>query len=137
MEIILVYIVLIVIFAGLPGILDICLAYRSQNRTRNILIEKAALDKLELDELRELIKESGKPPPGIPGLSRATMALTVIVILGIAVFHILVKGAGAPGGDDSQIVNNILSMLAGLLAAITGFYFGGKTSDKKAEDEKK
>ena len=134
MEIILVYIVLIVIFAGLPVILDILLAYRSQNRTRNILIEKAALDKLELAELREFIKESGKPPPGIPGLARATMALTVIVILGIAVFHILVKGAP---GDNSQIVNNILSMLAGLLAAITGFYFGGKTSEKKAEEEKK
>ena len=134
MEIILVYIVLIVIFAGLPGILDICLAYRSQNRTRNILIEKAALDKLELAELREFIKESGKPPPGIPGLARATMALTVIVILGIAVFHILVKGAP---GDNSQIISNILSMLAGLLAAITGFYFGGKTSEKKAEEEKK
>ena len=134
MEIILVYIVLIVIFAGLPVILDILLAYRSQNRTRNILIEKASLDKLDLNELREFIKESGKPPPGIPGLARATMALTVIVILGIAVFHILVKGTG---GDNSQIVNNILSMLAGLLAAITGFYFGGKTSEKKAEDEKK
>jgi hypothetical protein len=62
------------------------------------------------------------------------MALTVILILGVAVFHILVKGAP---GDDSQIINNILSMLAGLLAAITGFYFGGRAVEKKEEEEKK
>ena len=78
--------------------------------------------------MREFVKETGKPPPGIPGLARATMALTVIVILGISIVHILVKGGS---GIDSQIINNILSMLAGLLAAITGFYFGGKTSEKK------
>jgi len=134
MDTIIIYIILLFIFAALPIILDILLAYRSQNRTRNLLIEKASLDKLEMDELREIIKESGKAPPGIPGLARATMALTVIIILGIAVFHILVKGAV---GDNSQIISNILSMLAGLLAAITGFYFGGKTPEKKTEEEKK
>lgn len=134
MDTILVYIILLFIFAGFPIILDIFLAYRSQSRTRNLLIEKASLDNLEIDELRELIKESGKAPPGIPGLARATMALTVIIILGIAVFHVLVKGAA---GDNSQIISNILSMLAGLLAAITGFYFGGKTSEKKTDEEKK
>ncbi len=106
MEIILIYVLVVALFAGIPMILDICLAYRS-------------------------VKESGKAPRGIPGLARATMALTVIVILGIAVFHILVKGAP---GDNSQIVNNILSMLAGLLAAITGFYFGGKAGEKKVEE---
>ena len=134
MEVVLVYIVLIIIFAALPIVLDICLAYRSQNRMRQLLIEKASLDKFELEELREFVKESGKAPPGIPGLARATMALTVIVILGIAVFHLLVKGTTA---DNSQIISNVLSMLAGLLAAITGFYFGGKTPEKKVEEEKK
>ena len=134
MESLLIYIVLLIVFAGLPIILDICLAYRSQNKTRNLLIEKASLDKLELDELREFVKETGKAPPGIPGLARTTMALTVIVILGISVMHLLVKGNSA---NSSQIIGNILSMLAGLLAAITGFYFGGKTSEKKAEEGEK
>ncbi|MHA2315620.1 MAG: hypothetical protein ACXACF_10150 [Candidatus Hermodarchaeia archaeon] len=62
------------------------------------------------------------------------MALTVIVVLGIAVIHILAEG---PRGDNSQIINNILSMLAGLLAAITGFYFGGKTAEKRISAEEK
>lgn len=126
MEIIIMYVVVIALFAGFPMILDICLAYHSQNKTRNILIEKASIDKLNITELKEFVKDSGKAPPGIPGLARATIALTVIIILGIAVFHMLVKGIPVTG-DNSQIINNILSMLAGLLAAITGFYFGGKT----------
>jgi hypothetical protein len=132
---ILIYVSVTALFAGLPMIIDICLAYRSLNRTRNLLnllAQKTSQDSLKLDELKEILEWSGKAPPGIPGLARATMALTVIMILGVAVFHILVKGA--PGGD-SQIINNILSMLAGLLAAITGFYFGGKTAEKKREEE--
>lgn len=138
MEIILIYVLVVALFAGLPEILDICLAYNSVNKTQkrliDKLIDKASLDNLDLKELKEFTKEIGKAPPGIPGLARATMALTVIVILGIAVFHILVKGAP---GDNSPIINNILSMLAGLLAAITGFYFGGKVGEKKVEEAKK
>jgi hypothetical protein len=131
MEIIIIYVVVIAFFAAVPMVLDMFLAYRAHNRTNHQLIEKASLDNLQLDELKEFLKESEKAPPGIPGLARATMALTVIAILGIAVFHILVMGA--PEGDSS-IINNILSMLAGLLAAITGFYFGGKTVEKKENE---
>jgi hypothetical protein len=64
MEIILIYVVVLALFASIPMVLDICLAYRSVNKTRNLLIEKASLDKFELHELQEFIKESGKAPPG-------------------------------------------------------------------------
>jgi hypothetical protein len=126
-----VYVLTLVLFAGIPFVLDICLSYLSsllsKKQTLNLLIDKASADKLDLEELKEFMKEIGKPPPGIPGLARAMMALTVIVILGIAVFHILVNNAD----KDNLIINNILSMLSGLLAAITGFYFGGKKSEEK------
>ncbi len=59
------------------------------------------------------------------------MALSVILILGIAVFHLLAKVAPTEG--NSQIIGNILSMLGALLAAVTGFYFGGRTVEKEAE----
>ncbi len=118
------------LFALIPELLDIILAYYSQNKTRRLLIEnlieKASHDELTLDELREFITESGKAPPGIPGLTRGLIALTVILILGISTLHILTKGAPP---SDSQIISNILSMLAGLLAAITGFYFGGRAAE--------
>ncbi len=114
------------VFAGFPIILDILMAYSSQNRIRALLIEKAASNGLSIKELKRLLEESRIPPPGIPGLARATIALTVIIILGIAVFYILLDPT-----KDSNVVNNLLSLLAGLLAAITGFYFGGKTVEKK------
>jgi len=137
MDTILIYVLVVALFATIPEILDIFLAYRSQNKMRIILIEKASLDKLTLNELKEFVKESGKAPPGIPGLSRAIIALTVILILGIAVFHLLLFEGSPMDKDNSQIVNNVLIMLAGLLAAITGFYFGGRAVEKKEEPEEK
>ena len=92
------------------------------------------MDRLDKDELRELLKESSKPPPGIPGLARSTIALTVIVILAVAIFHLLTSDNG---DGNSTIINNVLSVLAGLLAAITGFYFGGRATEKKQEDTEK
>lgn len=130
MSTVITYMVLLALVACLPMLLDICLAYSSRNKARSILIEKATADGLQPKERQEFILEIGKPPPGIPGLARAVMALTVIIILGVAVVHILVNGAPENGGE---IIDNVLSMLAGLLAAITGFYFGGRTAEKTKE----
>jgi hypothetical protein len=38
-----IYIVVLALVAGLPLLLDICLAYRSRNKTRNLLVEKASI----------------------------------------------------------------------------------------------
>jgi uncharacterized membrane protein len=135
MELIITYAVIIVLFAGIPTVLDICLAYKSLNKTRDTLIAKALEKASSLEELKEIIKEAGKAPPGIKGLTRGSIALTVIVVLGIAVFHILTVGVVGSASQEanSQIINNVLSLLTGLLAAITGFYFGSRTAEKKAE----
>ncbi len=133
METIILYAAVLVLFASLPMLLDIYLAYQSLNKSRNLLIEKASVDKLRLEELRELVRASEKAPTGTPGLARATMALTVLVILGLAVLHLLIQNTPK---DDAQIINNILSMLAGLLAAITGFYYGGKATERKIQEGK-
>lgn len=132
MDLVLAYVLVVALFAGIPGVLDTILAYLSLKKTRKLLIEKASVDKLTLSELKVLLREVGKPPPGIPHLTRGIMALTVILVLGIAVFHIVVKGTA---GDSSRIVDNVMSMLAGLLAAITGFYFGGRAVEKKEDEE--
>ncbi|MFP3976211.1 MAG: hypothetical protein ACLFVK_08340 [Dehalococcoidia bacterium] len=79
-------------------------------------------------------EEPGKEEPkGISGFRRAIIALTVIIILGIAVFHLLASG----DSGSEQVVSNILSMLAGLVAAIAGFYFGGRFGEKNAEQVEK
>jgi len=134
MRIILIYVVVVAVIAGLPMVLDMLLAYLSLYFTRRHLICKAALNNLEQKELDTILKQCSAPPPGIPGLARSMMALTVIVILGVAVFHVLTS---VNGENNSPIVNNVLSMLAGLLAAITGFYFGGKSGEKKMEEVEK
>jgi len=138
-DIIRLYVVVVALFAGIPIIINEILGYLSADKRRNALMTKVT-DKasevqggLDLKELRAILKESREETLGIPGLARSLMALTAILVLGIAVFHILVIGVAGNASPEinSQIVNNILSMLAGLLAAITGFYFGGKGSTGK------
>jgi len=76
-------------------------------------------------------KKGGSALKGISGFRRAIIALTVILILGIAVFHLLVNDTDS---NSRAVVNNILSMLAGLVSAIAGFYFGGRFTEKRAEE---
>jgi len=76
-------------------------------------------------------KKGGSELRGISGFRRAIIALTVILILGIAVFHLLVNDTDT---NSRAVVNNILSMLAGLVSAIAGFYFGGRFTEKRAEE---
>ncbi|MGD0535526.1 MAG: hypothetical protein ABR999_08850 [Methanoregula sp.] len=64
-----------------------------------------------------------EPIEGISGFTRGMIAFAVIFILGIATLLILFATSA-----DSQIVNNIISMLGATLAAVVGFYFGGKTT---------
>ena len=130
-ETLLIYVCAILLVAAVPEILDILSVYR----TRNKLIK--LLEKLEPEERQKIIKLLEKSTPGIQGLTRGVLALTVIVILGIAIIHILVGGIQGSSEDNTQIINNILSMLAGLLAAITGFYFGGKATVRQPEEGEK
>lgn len=128
---ILVYVVIVALVIGVPWVIDIFMAYIATYKIRKLLIEQAAKDRLSAAELKEMLKEISKAPGGIQGLSRASMALSVILVLAIAVFHLLTKEK--PTDGDSQVIGNVLSMLGALLAAITGFYFGGRTVEKEAE----
>ena len=76
---------------------------------------------------------------GISGFRRTIIALTVLLIIGIALFILI-----GSGKDDLDVIGNVLSMLAGIVAAIAGFYFGGKVAEKpldaaeeRADAEKK
>ena len=128
---IVVYITVVALLMGVPWVIDIIMAYKSQGEIRRLLINKASVNGITPTELRELLKACKEAPGGIQGLSRASMALSVILILGIAIFHLLVNGKGTDG--ESQIISNVLSLLGGLLAAITGFYFGGRAAEEKAD----
>lgn len=73
----------------------------------------------------------GQAPQGMQGLTRGLIALTTILILGIALFHLAIFGS--PSSDVTPTLNNLLSLLGGLLAAITGFYFGTRSGQQAAD----
>ena len=123
----------------IPTLLDICKAYKSQTKNWQLvtekLIEVAGKDKLDKDELKTLIEATSKGPPGISGMSRSLMAYAVIIILGLAVFHLLAYCNCSNNSEALKIVNNIMGMLAATLASITGFYFGGKSAEGKIKEK--
>lgn len=131
--IILLYVLILALVIAIPTITDICKAYQSRDANWKLLIDNAAKDNLSLEELRDLIKATSGGPPGISGMSRSLMAFAVIIILGIAVFHLL---AFCSNPEYAKIVNNIMSMLAATLASITGFYFGGRSAEGAKEEKK-
>jgi uncharacterized protein involved in tolerance to divalent cations len=69
------------------------------------------------------IQETMKQPvSGITGSTRGIIAFAIIYTVGVATMLVLFAKSG-----DSQLVNNVVSMLAATLATIIGFYFGGRT----------
>lgn len=108
---------------------DLFKAYGFAKMTRASLIDKAAANDLSLDELNAMLSELQKAPPGIPGLTRGSLALTVLVILAVAIIHILVVRRGVVGTE----INQVLTLLGGVLATIVGFYFGGRTAETGAQ----
>lgn len=125
------YIMIVAVLALVPHLVDIIYAYKAKNNIRKLLLDLAEKGKLDHKECEQLIKEAGKSPRGISGLSRGTMAIAVIVIMGIALFHLLTTRTAA----DSQVIGNVLSMLGSLIAAIIGFYFGGKAVMEAGESK--
>jgi len=64
-----------------------------------------------------------EPIEGLSGFTRGMIAFAVILILGIATLLILFATSA-----NSEVVNNVISMLGATLAAVVGFYFGGRTT---------
>jgi hypothetical protein len=134
-DLILTYALVLALFIAIPIITDVILAYHSRNKNWRILIEIARMDSmhgLNKDEFKELVKISSGGPPGISGMSQSLMAFAVIIILGIAMFHLL---AYCKDPDSRKIISNVLSMLGATLASITGFYFGGHSATSKGKEE--
>jgi uncharacterized protein YacL len=143
MGIIWLYIIAVAFLAFLPRFVDMFLAYRHQRALMAILIEstkeqitKIAAEKREndssanqiLDKIKGLIAEVAKPPEGMPGIARLTIAFSIIIIMGIALFHLIVFG-----NVSVNIVSNIITSLVAIIGTIAGFYFGGKAGEEAAK----
>ena len=85
-------------------------------------------EKTTIEEKQALLMTMDQGPTGLAGLTRGIIAVTITVALAIAVFHLIVFAAV----DLSKITEQLLTMLAATLTAITGFYFGSKASTEAA-----
>ncbi len=63
-----------------------------------------------------------QPVEGITGFNRGMISFGILFVLSIAVVLIFVANNG-----DPQLANTIMSMMGTTLAAVVGFYFGGKS----------
>jgi hypothetical protein len=81
------------------------------------------------EEIKTLLKDMDQGPTGLTGLTRGLIALTLILVLAIAAFHLVVFAPKVP-----DIADKLLMILAGTLTAITGFYFGSKAATEGATE---
>ncbi len=94
------------------------------------LLEKGIF--LDENERKGLIKVLEGPAPPIRGFTRAVIALTVLLVLGISLFAALFLNVSDSG---QAIVTPILGALTGLAAAITGFYDGSRLTENQNNGE--
>ena len=79
-------------------------------------------------EITTLLKDMDRGPTGLTGLTRGLLALTLVLLLAFAAFHLVIF---APT-NLPDIADKLLMLLAGTLTAITGFYFGYKAVGAEA-----
>lgn len=130
--------VLLLVYVGLLFTLpfglhlnDSVQAYRFSKQTRDKLIDKLD-NKLSADQGVRLMRELAElaTSAGIPGTTRSIYTYTLLVVLGIAVFHLLAVSSDESAG---QYADKILTVLAGTVSSLIGFYFGSKATKEAAE----
>jgi hypothetical protein len=126
---------LIALFAGIPLILNTYLAHKHLTEMHDSLddfINKHP--KFDEDKLVQIIHDCiSVDPSGAPGTARGTMAFTVTLIVGTALFFLVVYPPQEPA---NSAIKEVILTLTGALTAIIGFYFGGKGSENKPIEPK-
>jgi hypothetical protein len=120
-------VLILALFAATPLMYNMYKAHQHLQRTDDSLSEflRNHKDDLDDDKALQIIKEFlNADPGGAPGTARGTMALTVILIVGICLFFLLTY----PPSESSELVKDVVLALTGALTAIIGFYFGGNGS---------
>ncbi|MGB5099442.1 MAG: hypothetical protein WBN94_02435, partial [Methanothrix sp.] len=116
-------VLILVLFALSPLMYNMNKAHQHLQRTDAALDKYLDYrkDKLDDDTTLQIIKEYlNADPGGAPGTARGTMALTIILVVGICLFFLLTY----PASPSNQIVKDVILALTGALTSIVGFYFG-------------
>jgi len=78
-------------------------------------------------------RKTDHEPRGTPGLSRATMSLGVLTVIGFALMYLIVAPPVIAGAGT--LIRDIVIALTTTLAAITAFYFGTKAAERSSKDQ--
>ena len=119
-ELLALYLVLIFALPFVCTIYDIRKSYKE----RFTIFDKLQ-NNLTTDQVRAILVDMDQGPTGLVGLTRGIVAVTLILLLAVAVFHLVVFAPKVP-----DIAEKLLMLLAGTLTAITGFYFGTKATSE-------
>jgi hypothetical protein len=112
-----------VFLVGVPPVVFILYDIRKSYKERSEVITKIKDQSINASEVKELLKTMEDGPTGFTGLTRGIIAVTLIFVVAIAIFHILVFRADIPKyGQD------ILLIVANTITAIVGFYFGSRAA---------
>jgi hypothetical protein len=84
------------------------------------VITASSFDSATKKELIEKIIDAQKEPRGIIGLTRRTIATTILLVIGIAVIMVVLIS------DNSNLVSTVFTSLTSVFATVVGFYFGGE-----------
>jgi hypothetical protein len=76
----------------------------------------------------EFLKELLVVPEPRKSSTRYSMMLGVILVIGVSMLYLLLSDS------NSEIAKNTIGVLAGALASIVGFYFGGRAGELKTEE---
>jgi hypothetical protein len=130
-----VIVLILVLFATIPLLLNMHLAHKHLERTDAVLgvfLEKNH-EELGDDNALQIIKEYiNAEPGGAPGTTRGIMAIAIILIVGICLFFLMVYPT-----NNKEVVKDVILTLTGALTSIVGFYFGGKGSAEAKSSELK
>jgi hypothetical protein len=113
------YMLLIILLPVSCTIYDIYKSYRERDRILDLLKSVKSTD-----EIKSLLSAMDEGPTGLVGLTRGMIAVTLILVLAFAVFHLIVFTPS----EVPDLAEKLLMLLAGTLTAITGFYFGSKAA---------
>jgi hypothetical protein len=110
---------------------DMRSAYAAARDLREKLL--ANLEGVSVDQRRSLVSDLSQALPGIPGLARSTLALALLLILGITVFHLVTFGGpGFAPGESGKLVHDLAMLLGSAVTSVAAFYFGGRAVQEGA-----
>jgi hypothetical protein len=105
-------------------------------RDRQALLIESMIKRVErpsVEEIRQMASAIDTQPRGARGLTQSLLSLIIATFIGVALIATLVSTAT----DSGEVRKTIVTALLSILATISGFYFGARTSENATEQARR